>query len=606
MTIWSEIKQRRITQVFLTYMAGGWMVLAVVDQVVDREVLPSVVYRVFLTLYLFGALVALITGWYHGEKGHQQATRAEIVMVSLVVLMGLGFSANIVRNDLKAGAVATAIESSTMDLRHMAVLYFQDESTDGSLAAVADGITDGLISSLKEVRELEVVSRNGSESVRDLNLTLDSIASIFRTGTLIAGSVAEAGSDLRVTVRLIDGQSGTEIQRDQYTWPKDSLATVGDELAKQVSASLRGLLGQEIRLREGRAAAPTTAAWLQTARAEKALKQGLAALRSGEDAGAAAAFAQATEELTRAMEQHPDWPAPVVLRGQVEYERNAMATTGEELLAVLDSAIAFADKALALEPDDAAALELRGTARYRRWLTQAGDDETLDRELASAQADLERSLSLDRSRANANSVLSHLYYQVGDWQKAVLAARAAYEQDAFLSAADGVIRRLYLASYDLGEPEEAQRWCMEGYRRFPDNFRFVQCQLYILTMTGVEPDVDEAWRLYDRFVSMLPASQAEQFSGVAETFVGGVIGRAGLADSANAVMIRARRGRDVDPAGEQISMEAAMRSVTGDIDGAVEALQRFMILNPGHFPGEHWWWRNLEGNADFERLKTAR
>ena len=77
MSLWGQIKQRRITQVVLTYLAGGWMFLAVVDQVVDREVLPVVVYQVALTLYLFGITWALILGWYHGEKGNQQATKTE-------------------------------------------------------------------------------------------------------------------------------------------------------------------------------------------------------------------------------------------------------------------------------------------------------------------------------------------------------------------------------------------------------------------------------------------------------------------------------------------------------------------------------------------------
>ena len=75
-------------------------------------------------------------------------------------------------------------------------------------------------------------------------------------------------------------------------------------------------------------------------------------------------------------------------------------------------------------------------------------------------------------------------------------------------------------------------------------------------------------------------------------------------DSANAVLTRARMDRDVDSGAEQLSMEAAMRSVMGDVDGAIDVLQEFMILNPGHFPGEHWWWRNLEGDPRFERLKT--
>ena len=164
MSLWSEIKQRRITQIVLAYLAGGWMVLAVVDQVVDREVLPVVVYQVTLALYLFGIAFALVLGWYHGEKGRQSATAIEILVLAAIGISGLGTSARIILGHFRASAVATALETSTMDLRRLAVLYFQDETLDGSLAAVADGLTNGLIRSLNEVRELDVVSRNGAES----------------------------------------------------------------------------------------------------------------------------------------------------------------------------------------------------------------------------------------------------------------------------------------------------------------------------------------------------------------------------------------------------------------------------------------------------------
>jgi hypothetical protein len=193
---------------------------------------------------------------------------------------------------------------------------------------------------------------------------------------------------------------------------------------------------------------------------------------------------------------------------------------------------------------------------------------------------------------------------VDDWAQAILAARNAYEQDAFLSAIDGVLRRLYQASYDLGEYSNARRWCLEGLRRFPDDFRFLQCQIYIMTMDGGDPDVPEAWSLYDEMVDdMLEGPQSVMIQGMTQTFIGGVIGRAGLPDSANAVMVRARVDPRLDPGAEQISMEAAMRAIIGDTDGAINALQRFMVQNPEQFPGEHWWWRSLNGDPAFERLR---
>ncbi|NJD18887.1 MAG: hypothetical protein FIA95_06340 [Gemmatimonadetes bacterium] len=609
MKIWAEIKQRRITQIVVTYLASGWVVLAVLDQLINNEIIPGVVYTAGLTLYLFGIAVAAILGWFHGEKGHQSATKVEIVLLSLVTLAGFGTTGRIVWNGLREAGAASALESSTMDLRRLAVLYFRDESPDGSLAPVADGLTNGLIRTLGQVRELDVVSRNGSEQVRDLAVPPDSIASILQAGILITGSVAPSGRDLKVTVRLLDGQSGTEIQRHEYNSPSASLNSVGDELAQEVSNSLRVLLGQEIRLREERSRAPSTPAWLQVARGEKALRDATTALRSGQAEAAAAAFDLADRELISAQDMDDAWMAPKVLRARVAYERFGLAATTEDAVAALAAAEALTDEVLAAEPDNAEALGVRGTSRYRRWLLTQGGMEEAPREalLQSAKEDLERAKTLDRAVAPAvNSVLSHLYYQVSNWPEAVLAAREAYEEDAFLAAADGILWRLYLASYDLGQYQEARRWCLEGERRFPGNYRFLQCQIVIMTMAEAEPDIAAAWELYGRIEPILPEGQKELLSGIIRTFVGGVIGRAGLPDSANAVFLASRVPSGVDPSAEQLAMEAAMRSVTGDKAGALNALQLHMIAAPGSFPGEHWWWRSIEADPEFLRLKSIR
>jgi TolB-like protein len=603
-SLWGQVKERRITQIVLAYLAGGYVALTVVDQVVDREVLPDVAYRVAGTLYLFGIAFALILGWYHGEKGDQKASFPEIVMLVIVSLATLGSTGMIIRGHLQDVAVASALDTSTMDLRRLAVTYFEDGSADGSLGAVADAITEGLIGSLSQVQELDVVSRNGSESVRGEDLTPDSIGRIFNAGTLIEGSVGQANDELLVTVRLVDGQSGIQVQRDQYTWPADELASVGEELTQEVARALRIHLGEELRLRESRSAAPSTAAWLHMARAEKALKDGLAAMQRFDGEAASDAFAIAAREAAAAREADEDWVEPVVLLGRVTYEGYPLSA---DAFATIEEAISLATEALEIEANDAAALELRGTARYRLWLgggAEEGDES--DRLFEAARADLVQSLNLDRSRANVNSVLSHLYLQVSDWSQAVLAARQAYEGDAYLAAADGVLFRLYQASYDLGDYEEADRWCREANRRFPEDFRFVRCQLQVMTMPRAEPDVETAWALYNDFVEMQGEGEENFLAGITKMFVGGVIGRAGLPDSANAVFARSRLDRDIDPEGEQISVEAAMRSVMGDVEGSIDALEEFMVRSPGHFPGEHWWFQNLQGNPDFERLQAVR
>lgn len=604
MSLWSEIKQRRITQIVFAYLAGGWMVLAVIDQVVDREVLPLVVYEVALTIYLVGILAALIIGWYHGELGRQRAPLQEIVLLAIVAVIGLGASGLVLRSAMQEASIRDALIASGTDLRSMAVLYLDDASRDGSLQPVADGITEGLISRLSEVRELDVRSRNASREARALgNVGADSIAAMLGVGTIIDGSVDQQGDEIRVVIRVLEGQAGTQIVREAYTWPADEIASVSTELAEEVAQTLREQLGVEIRMREGRAAAPNSAAWLQVARAERYLKEFDEAVSRGDAEAAGQALDAADRELVAARESAPDWVDPAALRARVAYERQVLAHSLEDLLAILDRAVELASEAQELEPNNAAALEWRGSALYRRWLARVDDGEDARRLLESARADLERASRLAPSRASVKSTLSHLLTQVDDPGGAFIAAREAYETDAFLDVADGVLWRLYHNSYDMGNYGQAERWCEEGYRRFPRHFRFVQCQIFLLSMPEAEPDVDEAWALYEELQPLL-TEQRELLDGMSRTVIAGVLGRAGLADSAQAVFESARVGPDVDPQGEVLVMEAAMRSVIGDTDAALETLERFVVRSEGRAPGQHWWWENLEGHPRFERLQA--
>ncbi|HSH74941.1 MAG TPA: hypothetical protein VLA09_04640 [Longimicrobiales bacterium] len=607
MSLWAEIKQRRITQIFVGYMAAGWMLLAVVDQFVDREILPNLFYTLGLTVYLFGAAAALVIGWYHGEKGAQKAPPGEIAALGLIAVACVAASVQIVRGALVEATLADALAETGDDLTRIGILYFEDMSPDGSIRPVADGITEGLITTLAEVRELEVTSRNAAREVRGLDLSPDSIAGILAVGTLVDGTVDQAGDDLRVTVRLLEGRSGVPLFRETYVWPVSEVASVSSELATEVGNALREQLGLEVRLREGRASAPSSAAWLQVARAEQTIEEANEALLRGDRQAMWDALEAAELELIDAHRTSPEWAEPLVLRSQVVSERSRFAESDEAALAVFAEAVQYADAALDLEPDNAAALERRGTALYRRWLLEAEDEDTMQRVLASAQEDLERALRLEPGRASASSTISHLYYQLDEWAQAVLAARQAYEEDAFLAVADDVLVRLYNASYDLDQYEEARSWCLEGRRRFPDDWRFVRCQIYVLTMARAEPDVSEAWALYEQMVSMMAEdAQSTLEQRTTETFIGGIIGRAGLLDSANAVMVRARVESDLDPSGGQQAFEAAMLSIMGDSDGALERLTRFMIEHPYHIPRLHWWWHNLQGDPAFERLQSQR
>src|SRR2546429_122620 len=158
--------------------------------------------------------------------------------------------------------------------RHVAVLYFADESKGHSLGYLADGLTEALIDALRQVPALTVVSKNGAAAYRASTAPLDSVARALAVGTLLRGSVDDEGGRYRVSVNLIDGASGADLgQRASFEQPVGSVLAMRDSLARKVAEFLRVRLGEELRLPEEQAGTRSVAAWSLMQQAEQSRKR---------------------------------------------------------------------------------------------------------------------------------------------------------------------------------------------------------------------------------------------------------------------------------------------------------------------------------------------
>jgi serine/threonine-protein kinase len=229
--------------------------------------------------------------------------------------------------------------------------------------------------------------------------------------------------------------------------------------------------------------------------------------------------------------------------------------------------------------------------------------------LASAREDLESAVKVSPSQAGAWASLSHLYYQVGNLVDVKLAAQRAYEEDAYLSNADVVLSRLFYVSYDLGQFTDAVHWCEEGRRRFPGDYKFVECQLFLLTSRAREPDVTLAWTLADSTTRLVPDQMREYQRLQTHMMVAAVLARSNLADSARSVARRSRGSNELDPTRDLAHTEAFVHTLLGDTTAAIEALKTYLVANPDRraaFASDvTWWFRPLENNARFRELVGA-
>jgi len=504
-----------------------------------------------------------------------------------------------------------------LDPRRIAVLYFYDLSPDHSLGYAANGLTEALIDQLGQVRALDVVSRNGVAPFRESDVSADSVARALAAGTVVTGSVEMVGAKLRVGVRMMDGNSGVDVQRKSFEQPASNVLHVRDQLAQSVAEFLRKRLGEEVRLRELQGGTRSAAAWSLLQRASREKRDAdAAALRDSTDV-AARRYALADTLLAQAEARDPKWAEPATLRAELAYSRSRLARQSLDAKPWLEQGLAHAERALQLQPRGAGALAARGMLRYSRFLRGLVPDRREENALIdSAEADLKAAVEMEPSRVNAWSTLSHLYYfKRDDKIGAKLAAQRAYEEDAYYTAADAILWRLFATSYDLEQFADAVRWCEEGNRRFPENHRFVECQLWNMTTPQVQPNMERAWQLLAQLRRLTPKRDSAYEDHLGRMAVAAALARAGAADNARRLMVSARADAELDPPRDLVKFEAFARTLLDtprDRDEALRLLRLYLSAHRAHSAEEgeeqngHWWWKSLRDDPRFIELSGGR
>jgi serine/threonine-protein kinase len=537
------------------------------------------------------------------RRRRQRRTRI-LIGTAVVVLAGAAIGMAVLRH---GGQPATR---AGPDPRSIAVLYFDSRGGGDTLRYLADGLTEGLIDELSQVEGLHVISRNGVRPFRALAVSPDSISHALNVGTLVAGTLAQSADRLRLQVSLMNARGSVIGHGFQLERPRGEIFALQDELARELSESLRTTLGGEVRLQEARRGTRSVRAWELVQQAEASSKDAETVLTTGKpDAMEAARHQLATADsiLTLAAEADKEWAKPWIQRGWIAYRRCRLDRT------VYDECtrgLGIAEDAIRRGPNDPDALELRGTLRYWLWINgQEADAARAAQLFADAEADFRASVGANPEQASAWTSLGHLLFNKPATSEAKLAAAKAYKSDPYLTNANVTLWRLFSASLDLEDRPEATHWCEEGQRRFPNDYRFAECQLWLFALKGVEPDVPKAWALRERYVKLSPPQLQEFRQKRGQMLVAFALIRAKLPDSARRVMLAARADASIDNNRELPYIESLARTMLGDKNEAFEQLTVYLAKNPQQARNldqeVSWWTRDLRSDPRWQQLKAV-
>jgi TolB-like protein/Flp pilus assembly protein TadD/class 3 adenylate cyclase len=133
--------------------------------------------------------------------------------------------------------------------KSIAVLPFENFSTDKENAFFAAGIQDDILTSLARIRDLIVISRSSVMQFRDAERNLREIGKTLGVANILEGSVRREGSRVVVNVQLIDALHNRHVWANHYDRTlADSLGLQG-ELATEIADALRVTLSPDEKAR---------------------------------------------------------------------------------------------------------------------------------------------------------------------------------------------------------------------------------------------------------------------------------------------------------------------------------------------------------------------
>lgn len=91
-----ELVRRRVPQIVAMAGAGGMGLMAFTSMLVEMEVLPQLVFHLTLPLVACGLMAATVVAWFHGERGRQESSVLEWMLLSVIGVAWLTISAWIV------------------------------------------------------------------------------------------------------------------------------------------------------------------------------------------------------------------------------------------------------------------------------------------------------------------------------------------------------------------------------------------------------------------------------------------------------------------------------------------------------------------------------
>ena len=448
----ARLKQRKLVQWALAYIAFAFAVIQVLDVIAQRFAWPDQLERVLILALAVGFFAVIVLAWYHGERGAQRVSGTEIVILALLLAIGGGLlwrfesGAPSTRSPGTAsspdaaqrnpGATLLMTPIAAIPAKSIAVLPFENLSADKDNAYFADGMQDLILTKLADIGQLKVISRTSTMKYASHPDDLKTIAQQLGVATILEGSVQKADNQVLINVQLIDAKADAHLWAQSYTRTLDNVFGVEGEVAGQIASALKAKLSPAETQRLATGLSNDPAANDLFLHAEYLFNQG----KMNFDF---ALMKQAVPLYRQAIAKAPDF---ALARARLAFAESLLvfAGAGEDVRQLKTDARAQAEQALALAPDLVDAQLAMGYCDYY-----------IRGDYAAALTVFDAVLKTHPNNVEALTVTGYLLTRLGRVDAAIAMLQQAFAHDPRSSTTASALGLEYLGASRYSEAKAA-------------------------------------------------------------------------------------------------------------------------------------------------------
>lgn len=330
--------------------------------------------------------------------------------------------------------------NAVYDRASIAVLPFDNISSDPDQDYFADGVVEDVITALSRFKTFAVVARNSSFVYKGRAVDVRTAAKELGVRYILEGSVRRGGARVRVTAQLIDADTGKHIWAERFDGGLEDVFDVQDKITESVIGLIEPQI-RKIEIERTRRKRPDSLDAY-----DLMLRAGPLVLGTDLES-----YTEAIDLLHRAVALDPGYALAYALCGwahEKRYTFNVPVPEGTDDRAL---AIEMSERALALDRDDAAVLAIA-----------AWNVVLLKRDFERGVSLADRAVELNPNHLTVLNFAGLCCAAAGHLERSAVLNRRALRLSPGAPDAYWTLTMLATGALLLGNAEEAIDWCQKA------------------------------------------------------------------------------------------------------------------------------------------------